>query len=145
VDDLNNKRCDRVRELLSEEPSNRELETLEVDGEPISLHIDGCSPCRTWKEQTDEIVDMARSIPQFDVSERLTQNILTMVATEDKAKQQQFRWVVYAVTIAMFLYILLFVDALESVWGVGSWVVGLATMLGLKLLVSEPKKERQVV
>lgn len=88
---------------------------------------------------------MTRLLPQFDVSERLTQSILTQVAAVEKSRQQQLGWIVYATAVVLFVYVMLFVDAFESVWGIGSWMLGLATMIGLKLLVAEPEKEKQAV
>jgi predicted anti-sigma-YlaC factor YlaD len=153
VDELNRTKCDKVRELLTEilddtsdlSANSLAKSKLEVEGEPVAVHLEQCTPCQTWRAQTDEIVDMARMLPQFDVSESLTQSILMQVSSEDKARQQQLGWIVYAMAIGLFFYTMLFVDAFESVWGIGSWGVGLATMVGLKLLISEPKKERQVV
>lgn len=118
---------------------------LLIDGEPAQQHVENCSSCQIWKNQTMEMVSVARSLPQFDVSEALTQSILRQVEQEDSVKQQRLAWVVYAATASLFLFVMLFVDAYESVWGVGSWIVGLATMIGLKMLITEPKKERQVI
>lgn len=142
-----------MREILTEilddssdsTQNNLAKNTQEVDGELVSKHLERCAPCQSWQIQTEELVDMTRSLPQFDVSERLTQSILSQVAVAEKSRQQQLGWVVYAAAVVLFLYVMLFVDAFESVWGVGSWVVGLATMIGLKLLIAEPKKESQVV
>lgn len=142
-----------MREILTEilddssdsTKNNLAKNTQEVDGELVSKHLERCFPCQSWQIQTEELVDMTRSLPQFDVSERLTQSILSQVAVEEKSRQQQLGWIVYAAAVVLFLYVMLFVDAFESVWGVGSWVVGLATMIGLKLLIAEPKKESQVV
>lgn len=139
------KKCEQVQGLLAEsfEPDGSASD-LVLDGEPIRIHVENCPDCSTWQKQAMDIVDMTRSLPQFDVSEGLTQSILRQVELEDGSKQQDLRWVVYAVAATMFLFLVLFVDAYESVWGIGSWIVGLVTMLGVKILIAEPKKERQV-
>jgi predicted anti-sigma-YlaC factor YlaD len=142
-----------VREILTEIlddntdsfKNNLEKETREVDGERISIHMQNCTRCQSWQAQTEELTDMARLLPQFDVSERLTQSILSQVAVVENSRQQQLSWIVYAAAVILFLYVMLFVDAFESVWGIGSWIVGLGTMIGLKLLIAEPRKESQVV
>jgi predicted anti-sigma-YlaC factor YlaD len=153
VDELNETKCSRVREILTEilddtadsTRNNLDNNTQEVDGERVSIHLQSCARCQNWQAQTEEMVDMARLLPQFDVSERLTQSILAQVAVVESSKQQQLSWIVYAAAVALFLYVMLFVDAFESVWGIGSWIVGLGTMMGLKLLIAEPRKESQVV
>ncbi len=153
MDELNETKCSRVREILTEilddtadsTRNNLENSTQEVDGERVSIHLQSCDRCQNWQAQTEEMVDMARLLPQFDVSERLTQSILAQVAVVESSKQQQLSWLVYAAAVALFLYVMLFVDAFESVWGIGSWIVGLGTMIGLKLLIAEPRKESQVV
>lgn len=153
MDELNETKCRRVREILTEilddtaDSTRNNLEncTQEVDGERVSMHLQSCDRCQNWQAQTEEMVDMARLLPQFDVSERLTQSILAQVAVVESSKQQQLSWIVYAAAVALFLYVMLFVDAFESVWGIGSWIVGLGTMIGLKLLIAEPRKESQVV
>lgn len=153
MDELNETKCSRVREILTEilddtadsTRNNLDNNTQEVDGERVSIHLQSCARCQNWQAQTEEMVDMARLLPQFDVSERLTQSILAQVAVVESSKQQQLSWIVYAAAVALFLYVMLFVDAFESVWGIGSWIVGLGTMMGLKLLIAEPRKESQVV
>lgn len=153
MNETNGIRCNRVRELLADilddttESTSSALSrsTIEVDGEPINVHLENCIACQIWKTQTDQIIDMTRTLPQFDVSENLTQSILTQVSAAEKTQHQQLAWLVYAMAICTFLYIMLFVDAFESFWGLGSWLLGLATMIGLNLLIREPKKERQPV
>ena len=153
MDDVSKQKCKRVQEFLAEilddtsdlERNNLAKSTHEVDGELVSEHLKLCASCQSWQLQTEELVDMTRLLPQFDVSERLTQSILTQVAAVEKSRQQQLGWIVYATAVVLFVYVMLFVDAFESVWGIGSWMLGLATMIGLKLLVAEPEKEKQAV
>lgn len=153
MDESKHNKCDEVRELLMElvdsesmgiAPDKAATEIALVDGEKASQHVENCSSCQTWKSQTIDILNVARALPQFDVSESLTQSILRSVETENKTSQQRLAWVVYAAAVSLFLFLILFVDAYESVWGIGSWVVGLATMIVLKMLITEPQKERQV-
>jgi len=145
VDELRKENCQQVRELLSTalEAEGQSLAGLNVEGEPVEKHMEMCAPCQKWKAHTEDIVDVARSMPQFDVAEHLTQNILSTVASEQQSKQRQLSWIVYAAAMISFLYVMVIIDGSESVWGMGSWLVGLLTMLGLKMLVSDPAKERQ--
>ncbi|MDZ4833130.1 MAG: hypothetical protein SGJ27_04945 [Candidatus Melainabacteria bacterium] len=155
MDESKHNKCDQIREQLIElvdresigvTPGNSGMETLLVDGESAKEHVENCSACRIWKDQTLEMIDVAHSLPQFDVSESLTQSILRGVEQEDRVKQHRLAWVVYGSALSLFLYVLLFGDAYESVWGIGSWIVGLGTMIVLKMIVTEhPKKERQVI
>lgn len=136
------KKCEQVRELLE---LSIESSDLLADGDrgAADEHLAECRPCSSWKEQSADIIDLARSLPTFDVSEKLTQSILTQIAVEETAKQKQLGWIVYAVAVVTFIWLLVVVDAYESIWGVGSWLVGLGTMLALKALVSESPKEHQ--
>lgn len=45
-------------------------------------HAAGCAHCRQWQQESADIVDMAAALPQFDVSEHVTQNILAAVDQE---------------------------------------------------------------
>ncbi len=150
MEESKHNKCDKVRQLLMELVDSESMGIAHdqsgtlVDGEPAMQHVENCSSCQVWKSQTTDIVNVARVLPQFDVSESLTQSILRSVEKESKVSQHRLVWVVYAAAVSLFLFTMLFVDAYESVWGIGSWVVGLATMVVLKMLITEPKKERQV-
>src|SRR5437868_6164849 len=50
-------------------------------------HLDACAACRQWRVQVDDMARVAE-LPQFDVPERLTQNI--MVAVEDESRRPLF-------------------------------------------------------
>ncbi len=154
MDESKHSKCEQVRELLSElaesAPSNAapdiaKANSFLANGETAHDHVETCSSCRKWLIQTTDLVNMAQALPQFDVSEGLTQSIMRSVEQEDKAKQYRLSWLVYGAAISLFFYVTLFVDGYESVWGLGSWVVGLATMVVLKLLIAEPKREKQVI
>ncbi len=133
--------CDATREVLSRTMDGAVVESMET----AEAHLSTCKPCRDWQAQTQEIIEVGRLLPKFDVAERLTQNILQSVAEEEKSKQKQLSWVVYSVGVVLFLWLLVVADAYESVWGIGSWLVGLMTMIALKYLVCEgTKKERPV-
>lgn len=118
---------------------------METDGESVADHMQACISCQDWHQQSTDMITMARSLPQFDVSERLTQNILSEVAAIDRARPQHLRWLVYSVVLTVFVATVLVIDAAESVWGIGSWIIGLATMIGIKLLISDSESERQTV
>jgi predicted anti-sigma-YlaC factor YlaD len=149
VNEMDDKKCQSVRELVSEAldgaaatGKNASLDGLVFEEESVAAHMESCSPCRSWHLKTEDIMELARSLPQFDVPEQLTQSILSEVCKEESARQQ-LSWVVYVVALAAFLFMIIFMDAYESIWGIGSWLVGFATMLALKLLVSEPVEGEQ--
>lgn len=147
MDETKARKCIAVRELLSDciEEESSSWNALETDGERVADHMQKCMSCQDWHRQSTDMITMARSLPQFDVSERLTQNILSEVSAIERARPQQLKWLVYAVVLTVFVATVLIIDAAESVWGIGSWIVGLATMIGVKLLISDSKAERQVV
>ncbi len=147
MDDINARKCTAIRGLLSDciEEESSVWNAMETDGESVADHMQACISCQDWHQQSTDMITMARSLPQFDVSERLTQNILSEVAAIDRARPQHLRWLVYSVVLTVFVATVLVIDAAESVWGIGSWIIGLATMIGIKLLISDSESERQTV
>ncbi len=63
------KSCEQVRELLEMSIESSDL-LAEGDKSAADEHLAGCRACSLWKERTADIVDLGRSLPAFDVSER---------------------------------------------------------------------------
>lgn len=105
--------------------------------EPQSYHIEKCDDCTQWKQEADALSEIARVTPQFDVSENLTQKILSNIKELDLEQRTRFNNVASIILFAAFAWFLLFMDSLESVWGLVSWIIGFGVLLGLKFLVSD--------
>ena len=103
----------------------------------LTAHGKQCTSCASWREQTEQLIDMAEAMPQFDVSEALTQRILTAVELERTVRAGSTT--PYLVPLAAVTAILLFAwIPFETVDGVVSWVLGAAGLAGLKLLITTP-------
>jgi len=96
-------------------------------------HEAQCSSCRVWTAQTQSILDVAAAMPQFDVSEALTQRILESVEAEAKRPRVEFGLLLpaaFAAGVALFT-----MAPVESVEGMLSWAIGLAGVVLLKAIV----------
>lgn len=108
----------------------------------LSYHLDSCAPCQVWQKDADLLSEMALSMPQFDVSENLTQKILTGVESVRQEKQNKLSGAVSLILFGSFIWLLFFHDSVESVWGLASWIIGFASVALLKnLIVDSPKQE----
>ncbi|MBZ0187108.1 MAG: hypothetical protein K8F91_12750, partial [Candidatus Obscuribacterales bacterium] len=125
----NNNDCLELKERLEA----TDFEQSELD----SVHINECSACSCWLTQTKQLIEIARSAPQFDVSEELTQKILVEVQFESK-QSKQLLTITSAIVVGGFLWFLFFFDSFETTWGVASWLVGLAALVALKFVIAEP-------
>jgi hypothetical protein len=93
-------------------------------------HKDHCAACRSWKAQTVDLMDLASGLPNFDVSEALTQRILTSVENEQRkvVSLEHLPAAPLCIVAAVTLILLLPVEGLQ---GALSWFVSL---MGLGLL-----------
>jgi hypothetical protein len=86
--------------------------------------------------QIQEIEAVAASLPQYDVSEGLTQNILRAVEAEPAYGKNRDSIMTASMIFAVILAALFVIETQESVGGILSWMVGLAVMYSISLLVS---------
>lgn len=135
--------CGSFRNLLDKRLDHDCVLSDQEDG-LVDAHLEMCTACSAWYRHTASIIETAKVMPQFDVSESLTQNILSSIANEEIQGQRNWSWLMYgAVFVAMWF--LLIVDDAESIWGMGSWLFGFLTLAGLKFLVVDSGKKQQVV
>ncbi len=107
-------------------------------------HADSCVACHKWAFEMESLLDMSAALPQFDVPEALTQQILAAVETERKMPRMSQYPLVLPLSIigaAALLTVLPF-DSLE---GMLSWGIGLAAMVLLKGLLSGVQAGQQAV
>jgi|AGTN01.1.fsa_nt_gi hypothetical protein len=138
------KDCGNYRNLLDKRLDHDFVLSDEED-RLVDAHLEACTKCSAWYRHTASIIETVKVMPQFDVSENLTQNILASVAKEEIASQRSWSWVVYATGIFAAMWVLLIVDGYETIWGVGSWILGLLTLVALKFLIADTGKKHQVV
>lgn len=94
--------------------------------------------------QIQEIEAVAASLPQYDVSEGLTQNILRAVEAEPAYGKNRDSIMTASTIFAVILAGLFVIETQESVGGILSWMVGLAVMYSISLLVSSSHEAETV-
>lgn len=110
-------------------------------------HAGECKPCAAWKSHNDQIIELAVAMPQFDISEALTQKILSSVENEKQGIMPAIRSLPSTLpslplgVIGMFLMVVIL--PFDTVEGAMSWACGLAGLVALKLLVSTTNKTEQ--
>jgi hypothetical protein len=93
-------------------------------------HVDHCAGCRSWKAQTVDLMDLASGLPNFDVSEALTQRILTSVDSE-RSKIVSLEHLPAAPLCIIAAVTMILLLPVEGPQGALSWFVSL---MGLGLL-----------
>jgi predicted anti-sigma-YlaC factor YlaD len=141
-DDCRNARLYFDARLAEDEP--------ECDGGPelrqkIEQHLTECAECLSWQRQTTELAAVASQLPQFDVSEALTQRILNDAAMQQSKKGSIIATVAGVLVALCALGVLQVVDQCESTTGLLSWLVGMVTMVAFAKFVSEPAAAATVV
>lgn len=124
---MENLQCQKIREEIA-------LNENAVVNREVDKHLHECSHCRTWADVSDQMVGLAKEIPQFDVPEAVTQRILQAVASENK---RTFLGSDYAIwlcaTAVMLLSVIVLSDSVENLEGLASWSVGLAAIMLVRL------------
>src|SRR5262249_47119674 len=126
--------CDKTKRLLELRMDEGALAADEMAD--LEARRKSCQPCAHWQRQVQDIVAAARATAQFDVSEALTQRILSAVEHERhwkaaSAAQVGSMLVLLAAGAGVFV-----VDSMESLSGLGSWCVGLAVMFVIQTIVA---------
>ncbi|PWU01628.1 MAG: hypothetical protein C5B53_02595 [Candidatus Melainabacteria bacterium] len=102
----------------------------------VDRHLRDCENCRAWAEQSDQIVNLTKEIPQFDVPEAVTQRILQAVAEENKPSflsNDYGIWLGAAAVTTLAVFVLS--DTVENLEGLASWSVGLAVIMIVRLVI----------
>jgi len=94
--------------------------------------------------QLKEIESVAASLPQYDVSEALTQSIMRAVEAEPSYSTGRESAITVGTILALAMSVLFVIEAHESVGGILSWIVGLAVMYSISLLVSSSPEAETV-
>jgi predicted anti-sigma-YlaC factor YlaD len=120
---MENVQCQKIREAMSAEfSSSQEIKT----SSEVDRHLRDCNDCRTWAEQSHQIISYANDIPQFDVPEAVTQRILQAVASETTRpflSGDYALWISAAIVALLAIFVLS--DTVENLEGLASWSLGL--------------------
>ncbi len=103
-------------------------------------HSQECKSCLAILTQHSNIIEMASSLPQFDVSEGLTQKILEKVEKQSTPGIETSLLPI-GVFAAFLYFILLPFDSLQSVLGWGASLVGL---FGLQMLMQSANSQETI-
>lgn len=119
--------CNDYREYYAQRESG------ELTGENASLraseHVEKCSDCSAYLKQHEMLLQASANLPLFDVSEKLTQNILLSIETQ----QRKFDLLLpIGVATALIFFVLLPIDSLQ---GWLAWGLGLIGLAGLQQLL----------
>lgn len=125
--------CNQVREMIE---FGGEKGTLDSSSKAkVDEHLLDCLSCQKWAQQTESMVSMASAMPQFDVSEALTQNIMSSIQSEVATRKSPTMSMVSVVSTFAALAILFYSFSFDNVYGLISWTIGLASMYLLQRLV----------
>lgn len=103
-------------------------------------HESSCDGCHQWVLRTGELTSLSADMPQFDVSEKLTQSILQAVESQRKVSVTGQYGLLIPVA-AICVTGLLAVFPMETVEGMISTAIGLAGVLLVKMVISGAKTE----
>lgn len=119
------------------------VETGDAFGSDLrETHALECPSCAAWKSQTEQLLDLTACMAQFDVSEALTQKILSSVESDRRVSGAFDRapWL----PLGAFGTLALALACSESVEGVTAWLAGMLGLALLELLLSSSTKVEQL-
>lgn len=101
----------------------------------LSSHAEACAGCAKWMVEVDDIAAFSAALPQFDVSEQLTQSIMANVAKEAKHRlsPSQVLLVPVAVVCVAAGLTVMPIDSLEGMLSTALSLVVLAALRSLFL------------
>jgi hypothetical protein len=104
-------------------------------------HLDKCVDCVSWAEQTTDLLAMARSMPQFDVAEALTQNILAEVKAEQEIGETRKLGILLGI-LAAAASAFIIMDS-DSLYGCVSWAISLAVVVAIGFVIGDADREHK--
>lgn len=104
-------------------------------------HAECCRPCAAWCDQHHNLAQLAGALPQFDVSEGLTQKILSAVERES-TPGIEIPLLPLGIVASLAFFTLVPFDSLQSLYGWGAGVLGL---FALQFLIKTANANEQVV
>jgi hypothetical protein len=110
------------------------------DQSRLDLHAGNCGSCSRLLKHHTEIVELAKHMPQFDVSEGLTQKILDSIEKQNTPGVQTSLLPLGLVASVVFLVFVPF-DTWQSLYGWGAGILGLII---LQLLMKTANTQEQI-
>lgn len=104
-------------------------------------HMESCDGCKQWHRHNEELGAIVSAMPQFDVSEALTQQILAAVDKQPKRNLAHALLAPLAVAAAAVCCTLMPIDTLE---GLLSTAVGFGGLYLIRLVVKSAPHEELV-
>lgn len=104
-------------------------------------HMQACRACSIIMNQHEQINELASMMPQFDVSEGLTQKILESVSVESAPKVET-PLLPLALAATFIFFLLVPFDSIQSLFG---WGVGILGLIALQVLMQTAGQQEQVV
>jgi hypothetical protein len=104
-------------------------------------HSAQCASCSAWQKQNDAVISLASAMPQFDVSEGLTQKILSAVEKENTPGMEVS---LLPISIAAGLAFLVFVP-FDSAQSLFSWGIGLLSLFVFYMLMKLASSKEQMI
>lgn len=112
----------------------------EIENESLA-HTKDCQACLAWSRQHAQILDLASGLPQFDVSEGLTQKILAGLEKQ-KSPAAEISFLPMQIAAVASVILLFPIDSIQTIMG---WTAGLAGLFALKLIMSTADSKEQTV
>lgn len=135
------KECDCLtfRKLYESGECGHSLSASEQNS--FDLHKSNCKSCSGFCLQHEEIAGCAGGLPQFDVSEGLTQRILDSIERQSTPRvETSILPIGLAACVAFFVMVPF--DSLQSLYGWGAGILGLFL---LQLLMRTANSQEQVI
>jgi len=107
----------------------------------LNTHQNSCAACDSWCKQHADLIQLAETLPQFDVSEGLTQRILDSVGKQ-ATPGLETSLLPIGLVAAVAAFVLVPVDSLQGLYGWGAGILGL---WALQLLMKSASTSEQLV
>ncbi len=132
--------CKLLRTLIERKYEGEKLRT----GQELQIaeHVSQCKPCAHWEMQTRQIVSFTQALPEFDVPEALTQQIIAAAQTFDaKSKSLSVSSPPLLLIAAISGTLILAATSFDNADSWGSWAVCFGVMFVIKQLLSAQKTQ----
>ena len=129
--------CDSFRDYYARRESGHSIS--ENENMRSSEHVETCISCSAFAKQHETIIETMASLPQFDVSEKLTQSILQSVYLSQPKKADLLLPIGAAAGVVFFALL-----PFDSIQGWLSWGVGLIGLCGLQVLLKSAERTESI-
>ena len=139
IDDTHDYDCLTFRKMCRLKQSAQVLTAPEQSH--FDEHSHNCCSCSSWLTQHEQIAEMSRHLPQFDVSEGLTRNILDSIEKENTPGLDT-SLLPLGIVAAVIVLVMVPVDSFQSIYAWGSGILGL---LALQFLMKTANTQEKII